>query len=55
MNERGAVTPEMALRLVRAFNTTPELWVNLQHHYDLWHAARRSDAWRQVAVLVAMS
>ncbi len=30
MNEKGAVTPDMALRLSRAFGTTPELWINLQ-------------------------
>jgi antitoxin HigA-1 len=29
INEHGAVTPDMALRLSRAFNTTPELWLNL--------------------------
>jgi len=55
IHERGAVTPEMALRLARAFNTTPELWLNLQRNCDLWHAAQRSGAWRQVPVLVATS
>lgn len=30
LNEKGAVTPDMALRLPRAFGTTPELWLNLQ-------------------------
>ncbi|MBF0201108.1 MAG: HigA family addiction module antidote protein [Desulfamplus sp.] len=30
VNERKAVTPEMALRLSRAFDTTPDLWLNLQ-------------------------
>jgi addiction module HigA family antidote len=35
IHERGAVTPEMALRLARASNTTPELWLNLQRNYDL--------------------
>jgi plasmid maintenance system antidote protein VapI len=25
----------MALRLARFFGTTPELWMNLQTHYDL--------------------
>ena len=33
INERGAITPEMALRLSRAFETTPELWLNLQKNY----------------------
>ena len=30
VNGRGAVTPDMALRLSTAFRTTPELWLNLQ-------------------------
>ncbi len=42
----------MALRLSAAFGTTPELWLNLQRNYDLWQAARQSDAWRQVPALV---
>jgi addiction module HigA family antidote len=42
----------MALRLAQAFNTTPELWLNLQRAYDLWEAAHHSEAWREVAMLV---
>ena len=30
-----AVTPDTALRLSRYFDTTPELWLNLQQAYDL--------------------
>ena len=30
LNERGTITPDMALRLSRAFDTTPDLWLNLQ-------------------------
>ncbi|MBF0280803.1 MAG: HigA family addiction module antidote protein [SAR324 cluster bacterium] len=37
LNERGKVTPEMALRLSKALGTTPELWLNLQNKYTLWH------------------
>ena len=48
INGRGAVTPDMALRLSRAFETTPELWINLQKNYDLWHAAHDSEAWKMV-------
>lgn len=55
VNERGAVTPEMALRLARAFNTTPELWLNLQQNYDLWQAAHCSEDWRQVSPIKALS
>jgi len=48
LNEKGAVTPDMALRLARAFGTTPELWINLQKNYDLWHAERASSDWKRV-------
>ena len=52
VNERGAVTAEMALRLSRAFGTTPDLWLNLQRTYDLWHAAR-SEGWKRVKKIAA--
>lgn len=48
INERGAVTPDMALRLARAFNTTPDLWMNLQKNYDLWQAENASKDWLSV-------
>ncbi len=38
VNGHKRVTPEMALRFAKAFNTTPELWLNLQQNYDLWMA-----------------
>lgn len=34
------VTAEMAVRLSKAFNTTPQFWLNLQNAYDLWEAER---------------
>jgi antitoxin HigA-1 len=48
INERGSVTPDMALRLSRAFETTPDLWLNLQKNYDLWQAENASDEWQRV-------
>jgi addiction module HigA family antidote len=51
VNERGNVTPDMALRLSKAFNTTPELWLNLQRNYDLWEAARKSNDWKMVEAI----
>lgn len=53
VNERGAVTPEMALRLSKTFHTTPQLWLNLQQFYDLWHATHDSTAWRGARALTA--
>ena len=48
INERGSITPDMALRLSLAFKTTPELWLNLQMNYDLWHACHDSKDWQNV-------
>jgi addiction module HigA family antidote len=48
INERGSITPDMALRLSRAFDTSPELWLNLQKKFDLWHAEHSSTAWKCV-------
>jgi addiction module HigA family antidote len=47
-NEHGSVTPDMALRLSKALDTTPELWLNLQQNYDLWHASKKSIEWKNV-------
>lgn len=38
LNDKRAVTPEMALRLAHAFNTSPEYWLNLQKAVDLYDA-----------------
>jgi addiction module HigA family antidote len=35
------VTAEMAIRLGKAFGTTPDLWLNKQRGYDLWNARQR--------------
>ena len=48
LNERGAVTTDVALRLSRALDTTPELWLNLQRNYDLWHTANGTTAWQAI-------
>ncbi|HEC97689.1 MAG TPA: addiction module antidote protein, HigA family [Nitrospirae bacterium] len=48
VNGHGSITPDMALRLSKAFNTTPALWLNLQQNFDLWHASHKSDAWKAV-------
>jgi addiction module HigA family antidote len=53
VNEQGAVSADMALRLSRAFNTSAELWLNLQRNYDLWHAAEESDDWKKVESIAA--
>jgi addiction module HigA family antidote len=32
---KRAITADTALRLARFFGTSPEVWMNLQSHYDL--------------------
>ena len=53
INERGSVTPEMAVRLSQAFKTSPQLWLGLQQNHDLWHALHDSKAWRSVKSIAA--
>jgi len=36
VNERAGVTPEVALKLAAAFETTPDFWLNAQMAVDLW-------------------
>ena len=38
LNCRSGISPEMAIRLAKAFDTTPESWMNQQMQYDLWNA-----------------
>jgi antitoxin HigA-1 len=38
LNGHAGISPEMAVRLSIAFNTSAESWLNQQSQYDLWHA-----------------
>ncbi len=37
VNAHRGVTPATALRLAKFFGTTPDLWMNLQLRWDLYH------------------
>ena len=41
LNGRAGISPEMAVRLSIAFDTSAESWLNQQTQYDLWHAEQR--------------
>ena len=41
LNSRAGISPEMAVRLSIAFDTTAESWLNQQVQFDLWQAERR--------------
>ena len=40
VNERTGVSVEMAIRLSKAFGSTPETWLGMQTAYDLWQVPR---------------
>ena len=41
LNGHAGITPEMAIRLSIAFDTTPESWLTQQMQYDLWLAEQK--------------
>ena len=43
VNEKAGVSTEMAIRLSKAFGSTPETWLSMQMAYDLWQARERVD------------
>ena len=44
LNGRAGVSPEMAIRLSIAFDTSSESWLNQQTQYDLWQAEQHRDS-----------
>jgi addiction module HigA family antidote len=40
LNGRAGISPEMALRLSIAFDTSAESWLNQQTQYDLWQVGK---------------
>ena len=41
LNGRAGISPEMAIRLSIAFDTSAESWLNQQTQFDLWQAEQR--------------
>jgi len=41
VNGKIGISPEMAMRLAIAFDTTAESWLTQQMHYDLWQTRKR--------------
>ncbi|MBC8109527.1 MAG: HigA family addiction module antidote protein [Verrucomicrobia bacterium] len=41
LNAHVSITPEIALRISKAFRTSPELWLNMQRNYDLREAEKK--------------
>ena len=42
VNARSGISPEMAVRLAKAFGGTPEAWLRMQMAYDLAQVRKRT-------------
>jgi antitoxin HigA-1 len=42
VNGKNGVSPEMAIRLSKAFGSRPEVWLGLQMDYDLAQAEKKA-------------
>src|SRR5260370_33528559 len=40
VNERAGISPEMAIRLAKAFGSTAQTWLQMQSNYDLAKALK---------------
>jgi addiction module HigA family antidote len=43
VNHHAGISPEMAMRLSKAFGGTAKSWLNMQRDYDLWQAKAHAD------------
>ena len=43
VNGKAGISPEMAVRLSKAFGSSPEVWLGLQTDYDLAQVLKRED------------
>src|SRR6202521_910295 len=55
LNGRAGISPEMAVRLSIAFDTTAESWMSQQIQHDLWHVERRRKKLRVARLSAARS
>ena len=43
LNGHAGVSTEMAVRLSKAFGSSPETWLGMQMAYDLWQVRERAE------------
>ena len=41
INGKASLSPDMAVRIAKATNTSPESWLNMQVKLDLWKSERK--------------
>lgn len=53
LNGHAGISPEMAIRLSMAFDTSAESWLNQQTQYDLWVARQNQQTFKVERLLAA--
>jgi len=53
INGKAGISPEMAIRLSIAFDTSAESWLNQQSQYELWHAEQYRQELRVKKIVAA--
>lgn len=43
VNGKAGISPEMSIRLSKAFGSSPEVWLGMQMEYDLAQAEKNAD------------
>jgi addiction module HigA family antidote len=43
INAQAGMSPDMAIRLAKAFGATPDIWIRMQAAYDLAQARQHED------------
>lgn len=43
VNGKGGISPEMSIRLSKAFGSNPEIWLGMQMEYDLAQAEKSAN------------
>ena len=51
--EKRAMSPDMALRISRLTNTTPDSWLRMQAAVDLWELERDPKRYRHIEPVAA--
>ena len=53
LHEKRAMTPEMAARVGKLLNTTPESWLRMQEAVDLWDVHQQPEKFEGIKPLKA--
>lgn len=48
LHEKRGLSADMAVRIARLTNTTPESWLRMQEAVDLWELQRKSQRYRHI-------